>query len=73
MRLKTSQDRDWSAYMKRALELAHTGQGKGDIPVGALVVNADGKIVSEEASVIIAAQYTSRHAALSSFTKVSIV
>ena len=33
--------------MKRALELAREGQAKGDIPIGAVVVDAEGKIVSE--------------------------
>ncbi len=33
--------------MKRALELARESELKGDIPVGALVLNLDGKIISE--------------------------
>ncbi len=47
MRKKTSRERDWEPYMRRALELAHQAQIKGDIPVGALIVNLDGKIISE--------------------------
>lgn len=42
-----SPERDWTTYMKRALELAGTAEAKGDVPVGALIVNADGKIVAE--------------------------
>ena len=40
-------DRDWSQYMKRALELARDAETKGDVPIGALLVNVDGKIVAE--------------------------
>jgi tRNA(adenine34) deaminase len=40
-------DRDWTPYMRRALELAAEAQAKGDIPIGAVVVDADGKIVGE--------------------------
>jgi tRNA(adenine34) deaminase len=48
MRPKLSRsDRDWAPYMKRALELAAEAQAKGDVPIGALVVDIDGKIVSE--------------------------
>lgn len=48
MRPKSSRsDRDWSVYMMRALELARQAEVEGDVPVGALVVNMDGKIVSE--------------------------
>ena len=34
-------------YMKRALELAREAEAKGDIPIGAVVVNMDGKIIGE--------------------------
>jgi len=48
MKAKASRaDRDWSVYMKRALELAAEAEKKGDVPVGALVVNLDGKIIAE--------------------------
>ena len=48
MKLKISRaDRDWVPYMKRAIELAREAEAKGDIPVGAVVVDMDGKIVSE--------------------------
>lgn len=47
MKLKESKTRDWVPYMKRALELAEDSRKKGDIPVGALVVDKSGKIVSE--------------------------
>lgn len=40
-------DRDWTVYMKRALELAATAEQMGDVPVGAVVVNMDGKIIAE--------------------------
>ncbi|MBS1983030.1 MAG: nucleoside deaminase [Bdellovibrionales bacterium] len=33
--------------MRRAIELAAESQAKGDIPVGALVVDIDGKIIAE--------------------------
>jgi tRNA(adenine34) deaminase len=47
MRPKWSKERDWAPYMARALELAKLSQDKGDIPVGALVVDVDGKIIAE--------------------------
>lgn len=48
MRNKLSRaDRDWALYMKRALELAAEAEAKGDIPIGAVVVNLDGKIIAE--------------------------
>ena len=48
MRLKVSRsDRDWSKYMERAIELARVAESKGDVPVGAVVVNLDGKIIAE--------------------------
>lgn len=48
MRPKKSPERDWAPYMKRALELADEAERLGDVPIGALVVDADGKIISEE-------------------------
>lgn len=47
MRPKVSRDRDWTPYMQRALELARTAEGLGDVPIGAVVVNVDGKIIAE--------------------------
>jgi len=47
MKRKTSPDRDWIPYMKRAIELARIGEGKGDVPIAALVVDAEGNIISE--------------------------
>jgi tRNA(adenine34) deaminase len=47
MKLKTSPDRDWIPYMKRALELAKEGERLGDIPIGAVVVDAAGTIIAE--------------------------
>lgn len=47
MKPKTSPDRDWTPYMRRALELAKEGEALGDIPIGALVVDAEGKIIAE--------------------------
>ncbi len=40
-------DRDWTPYMRRALELAAESVEKGDIPIGAVLVNVDGKIVAQ--------------------------
>jgi len=40
-------DRDWTPYMRRALELADEGVAKGDIPIGAVLVDMNGKIVAE--------------------------
>jgi tRNA(adenine34) deaminase len=37
----------WTPYMKRALELAHEAQAEGDVPVGAVIVDKDGKIIAE--------------------------
>lgn len=47
MRVKTSRERDWAPFMQRALELAELSQAKGDIPVGALILDVDGKIIAE--------------------------
>ena len=47
MRPKLSPERDWTPYMKRAMELAAEAERLGDVPVGALVVDVDGNIVSE--------------------------
>jgi tRNA(adenine34) deaminase len=48
MKPKTSRsDRDWTIFMNRALELANDAKNKGDVPVGALIVNLDGKIIAE--------------------------
>ena len=44
---KLSRERDWAPYMARALELAALARDKGDIPVGAVVINLDGKIIGE--------------------------
>ena len=40
-------DRDWTQYMRRALELARESEAKGDVPIGALLLNLDGKIIAE--------------------------
>lgn len=42
-----SEIQKWSSYMERALELAKQAQAEGDVPVGALIVDSEGKIVSE--------------------------
>lgn len=48
MRPKTSRsDRDWGVFMDRALELAVLARAKGDVPIGALVVDIDGKVIGE--------------------------
>lgn len=47
MRPKVSRERDWVPYMERAIELARQAEPKGDIPIGAVVVDVDGKIVAE--------------------------
>ena len=47
MRAKISRERDWVPYMERALELAKCSAEKGDVPVGALVLNMDGKVIAE--------------------------
>lgn len=47
MKPKLSPERDWLPYMQRALELAREAEAKGDVPVGALLLNADGKIIGE--------------------------
>ncbi len=36
---------DWEASMARALELAAVAAGTGDVPVGAVVLDADGVVV----------------------------
>jgi len=40
-------DRDWTTYMDRALELAKLAGDKGDVPIGALVLDIDGKVIAE--------------------------
>ena len=40
-------NRDWAPYMDRALELAKEAEAKGDVPIGALVVDIDGKTIAE--------------------------
>lgn len=47
MRLKKSIERDWIPFMQRALELAAEAERCGDVPVGALVVDAEGNIIAE--------------------------
>lgn len=47
MKPKWSPDRDWLPYMRRALELAREAELKGDVPVGALLINVDGKTIAE--------------------------
>lgn len=47
MRPKVSRERDWAPYMQRALELAAMAEAKGDVPIGAVLVDMDGRIVSE--------------------------
>jgi tRNA(adenine34) deaminase len=47
MKAKLSPERDWVPYMQRALELAREAESKGDIPVGAVVVDSFGKIIGE--------------------------
>ena len=42
-----SLDRNWEPFMKRALVLAKKAEENGDVPVGALIVNADGKAIAE--------------------------
>jgi tRNA(adenine34) deaminase len=37
----------WLAPMRRALELAATAPGTGDVPIGALVLDAEGVVVGE--------------------------
>jgi tRNA(adenine34) deaminase len=47
MRVKKSVERDWLPYMQRAVALARDAEAKGDVPVGAVLVDIDGKIVAE--------------------------
>jgi tRNA(adenine34) deaminase len=48
MRLKRSDaNLDWPKYMSRALELAAEAEKKGDVPIGALVVDVGGHIIAE--------------------------
>lgn len=47
MRPKASRERDWEPYMRQALDLARRARDQGDVPVGALVVDVDGKVVAE--------------------------
>ena len=41
----------WLAPMRRALELAASARATGDVPIGAVVVDADGGVVGEGANV----------------------
>jgi tRNA(adenine34) deaminase len=42
-----TQEKEWQPFMQRALELAEQARAEGDVPVGALLVSADKKIVAE--------------------------
>jgi tRNA(adenine34) deaminase len=44
---KSRSDRDWTPYMEKALEQARLAESHGDVPVGAVIVNMDGKIIAE--------------------------
>ncbi|MBR5883024.1 MAG: hypothetical protein IKY97_06065, partial [Mailhella sp.] len=37
----------WQGLMRRALRLARAGEKAGEIPVGALVIDSEGEILSE--------------------------
>ena len=41
----------WVAAMRRALELAGAAPRTGDVPIGAVVVDADGQLVGEGVNV----------------------
>jgi len=41
-----SPGRDWVPYMKKALELAHEAKEQQEVPVGALIVDAQGNVVA---------------------------
>ena len=43
---KRSKDRDWTPYMLQALDLAREAERLGDVPVGAVLVDFDGKVVA---------------------------
>jgi tRNA(adenine34) deaminase len=49
-------------YMRRALVLAHEAESAGEVPVGALVVAADGRIVGEGYNRPVAAHDPTAHA-----------
>ena len=49
-------------FMRRALELAHGAASAGEVPVGAVVVDADGRIVGEGWNQPIGAHDPSAHA-----------
>jgi tRNA(adenine34) deaminase len=49
-------------YMRRALELARDAEAAGEVPVGALVVAADGRIVGEGWNQPVAAHDPTAHA-----------
>jgi tRNA(adenine34) deaminase len=49
-------------YMRRALELARTAEAAGEVPVGALVVSADGRVVGEGWNQPVAAHDPTAHA-----------
>ena len=49
-------------YMDRALELARAAARAGEVPVGAVVVDADGRIVGEAANAPIALSDPTAHA-----------
>ena len=44
---KKSRDRDWAPYMEQVLEQARIAEDKGDVRIGALVVNRDGKVIAK--------------------------
>jgi len=42
---------DWSAAMRLALDVAETARASGDVPIGAVVIDAEGNVIAVGANV----------------------
>jgi tRNA(Arg) A34 adenosine deaminase TadA len=57
-------------FMKNALQLANSAFNQGEVPVGAVLVNAQGKVVAEAHNMVEALQDPSAHAEMLAIRKV---
>lgn len=60
-------------YMRRTLELAHTGADAGEVPVGALITNADGFIIAEAHNAPIRLRDPTAHAEILAIREAAIL
>lgn len=59
-------------FMRRAIHLAHEAEGRGDLPVGA-VVTLDGEVIAEAGNaVLVPAYHPGRHAETEALSRISL-